>query len=192
MYDYLKGTLIHLEEEILTLDVHGVGYKIFTPITKDLSLHTEITLYTHLLYREPEFVLFGFLTRNLRNLFLTLVSISGVGPKTALNLLSHLTLETLQTAILTQNMTTLSSVPGIGKKTAERLLLELKSKLNQFPASYDPAPTLFNDALTALTNLGYSPSHSQKVLTDTLKALPPNTTLSNVISAALKVISIRN
>lgn len=193
MYDYLKGTVAHIDEDYITLDVSGLGFKIFTPITHELCLQKEMTLFTHLLYREPEFILFGFESRTLRNLFLTLLSVSGVGPKTALNLLSHLTLESLQNAILGQNITTLTSVPGIGKKTAERLLLELKSKLAQFPAAnrHDPAPSLFNDALTALTNLGYSTSQSQKVLTDTLKALPSNTNLSNLISAALKVISTR-
>lgn len=188
MFDYLKGVITHIDLESVTLDIEGIGYKIYTPV-KDLPpLQSNATFYTHLIFRDPLFTLFGFLTRSDREIFETLLSVSGVGPKTALNLLSHLTLATLQTAILSQNITTLSSVPGIGKKTAERLLLELKTKLTHLQPMHDPAPNHFNDALTALINLGYSPNVAQKALSDTYKALPANTNLSNLISATLKVI----
>ena len=188
MFDYLKGVIAHMDEESVTLDVQGIGYKILTPVRDLPPLQSTATFYTQLIFRDPHFTLFGFLSRSDREIFERLLSVSGVGPKTALNLLNHLTIATLQTAVLSQNVTTLSSVPGIGKKTAERLLLELKSKLTSLQPTHDLGPNHFNDALTALINLGYSPNVAQQALSDTLKVVPANTTLSNLISASLKVI----
>lgn len=192
MYDYLKGKITCIEEGFVVLEVQSIGYKIVTGANKDVPpLLSEATFFTHVIYREPDITLYGFLSRKARDFFLSLLSISGVGPKTAITLLSHLSLEALHNAVLAQNLTPISSVPGIGKKTAERLLLELKSKLDSFPPSHDPAPNLFNDAFTALTHLGYSTTASQKALTDSLKVLPPNTSLSDLIAASLKVIAGR-
>lgn len=190
MFDYLKGTLTQIYPDSITLEVHGVGYRILAPLThQDLSLNSEMTVYIHTILREPDLILFGFFTKQDRELFQMLINISGVGPKTALVIIGHLPLPQLQTTILTKNLTALTKIPGIGKKTGERLLLELKDKFNHVPQMFDPqASTLIQDAINALTNLGYSPSSSQKAVSEISKLTPQNTSLSYLISSSLKVI----
>src|ERR1700733_4153894 len=122
MYEFIKGILIEVNEHYAVLDVKGVGYKLLTPNTlheKCLPCSQEMLFYTSYVVRENSIALYGFLQKEERNLFDLLISLSGIGPKTALNIIGHFSLPDFQGAIASKNVNLLSKIPGIGKKTAE-------------------------------------------------------------------------
>jgi Holliday junction DNA helicase RuvA len=192
MYETISGKCSEIKSESMTITTHGIGYKIFVPKTAlvDFSLlGKELTFYVSFVIRENLQALYGFLQREERDLFEILLDISGIGPKTALNLLSHLSFDDLSTALLKKEPALLSKVPGIGKKTAERLLIELKDKWKEI-AHHAPQKTksklpLSSDAISALMNLGYSKDSASKAVE---KAFLNHETdnLSNLITHALK------
>ena len=170
MIALLRGTLDHREEDAVIIDVHGVGYYVHVPQSVLNELGREgstVSLYTHLHVRENELSLYGFNTLEQRQLFQSLLTVSGIGPKVALAILSVLTPDQLRLAIVEQNTALLTQVPGVGKRTAERMLLELKSKIDVeelIPAG-TAAPRFADlEVLAALESLGYSRSEAQNAL----------------------------
>jgi holliday junction DNA helicase RuvA len=191
MIGRMTGTLAEKSPPHLLLDVHGVGYEIDVPMSTFYNLPNvgaEVTLLTHFVVREDAQVLFGFLTAPERSTFRELVKISGVGPRTALAILSGLSTAELSQAVTRQDSARLVKVPGIGKKTAERLLLELKGKLGPDLAAPAAAGTLSDtqgDITQALQALGYNEREAQAAL----KALPPDVGVSEGIKLALKALN---
>ena len=189
MIGRLVGTLAEKSPPQLLVDAGGVGYEVDVPMSTFYNLPglgEKVTLLTHFVVREDAQVLFGFLTHAERATFRLLVKISGVGPRTALSILSGLSVDELAQAISLQETGRLIKVPGIGKKTAERLLLELKGKLGDAvsaPASV--ATTAQADILQALLALGYSDREAAA----TLKTLPADIEVSAGIKLALRALA---
>lgn len=192
MIGRLTGTLADRSPPQLLIDVHGVGYEVDVPMSTFYNLPglgEPVTLLTHFVVREDAQVLFGFLTPDERTAFRTLVKISGVGPRTALSILSGLSVGELAQAVSRQDGARLVKVPGIGKKTAERLLLELKGKIGDALLSPAAAAAPLNDAqsdiLQALLALGYSEREAGAAL----KALPAEVGVSEGIKLALRALA---
>ncbi len=189
MIGRLQGLLAEKNPPQVLVDCHGVGYQVDVPMSTFYNLPAlgeKITLLTHFVVREDAQLLYGFATVAEREAFRQLIKISGVGPRTALSVLSGMGVSDLAQAITLQEPGRLIKVPGIGKKTAERLLLELKGKLG---ADIGPAAGAANDAqadiLQALLALGYS----DKEAAAALKALPKDIGVSDGIKLALKALS---
>lgn len=173
MIAQLTGTLTYKSPHMLIVDVKGVGYAVSVSLTTFSALPDEgksITLMIHTHVREDQLVLYGFITPNEKRLFAHLMSVSGVGPKVALGILSGIPPDNLANAIITGDIARLNAIPGVGRKTAERIILDLKDKLArdpsvttsaQLPAQKSPA---YDDALSALTNLGYKRNAAEKAL----------------------------
>ncbi len=190
MFGRLTGQLADKSPPQVLLDVHGVGYELDVPMSTFYNLPAlgeTVTLLTHFVVREDAQVLFGFLTAPERATFRELVKISGVGPRTALSILSGLSVAELAQAVTRQDGARLVKVPGIGKKTAERLLLELKGKLGADLAA--PSSAALSDAqgdiAQALQALGYNEREAQAAL----KALPQDIGVSEGIKLALKALN---
>jgi holliday junction DNA helicase RuvA len=191
MIGRLSGTLAEKSPPHLVLDVHGVGYEIDVPMSTFYNLPgvgETVSLLTHFVVREDAQVLFGFLTAPERSTFRELVKISGVGPRTALAILSGLSVAELSQAVTRQDSARLVKVPGIGKKTAERLLLELKGRLGPdlaLPALAGALSDSQTDIAQALQALGYNEREAQAAL----KALPADVGVSEGIKLALKALN---
>ena len=190
MIGRLVGRLVSKHPPQVTLDVGGVGYELDVPMSTFYNLPAAgdtATLYTHLVVREDAHTLYGFASLEERSAFRQLIRISGIGARTALALLSGLSVAELAQAVATQDSARLTKVPGIGKKTAERLLLELKGKLAEaLPGAGGAAPAgTAADILNALLALGYS----EKEAAAAAKTLPPGVTVAEGIRAALKALA---
>jgi len=190
MIGRLTGVIAEKSPPQVLVDVNGVGYEVDVPMSTFYNLPgigERATLLTHFIVREDAQQLFGFLTHDERSTFRQLVKISGVGPRTALSILSGLSVAELAGAVSRQESGRLVKVPGIGKKTAERLLLELKGKLG--PDLGLPAATAATDAqadiVQALVALGYN----EREAAAALKALPPDVAVSDGIKLALKSLN---
>jgi len=189
MIGRLTGLLAEKNPPQLLVDVNGVGYEVDVPMSTFYNLPglgERVSLLTHFVVREDAQVLFGFLTAEERTTFRQLVKISGVGPRTALSILSGLSVSELAQAVSMQESGRLVKVPGIGKKTAERLLLELKGKLGtdlSVPAL--AAGDTQGDILQALVALGYSDREAAIAL----KSLPADIGVSEGIKLALKSLA---
>ena len=188
MIGRLTGLLAEKSPPQLLIDVNGVGYEVDVPMSSFYNLPglgERITLLTHFVVREDAQLLYGFLTHDERATFRQLVKISGVGPRTALSILSGLSVTELAQAVSLQESGRLVKVPGIGKKTAERLLLELKGKLGDaLSAPSSVASGAQADILQALVALGYSDREAAA----SLKALPADVGVSEGIKLALKAL----
>jgi Holliday junction DNA helicase RuvA len=190
MIGRLSGILLEKTPPQLLVDCNGVGYEVDVPMSTFYNLpHTgeKVTLFTHLTVREDAHLLFGFGSASERALFRQLIKISGVGARTALAILSGMTVADLAQAVTLQEAGRLVKVPGIGKKTAERLLLELKGKLGADIGAVggvarDDAQS---DVLNALVALGYS----DKEALAAIKNMPAGTGVSDGIKFALKALS---
>jgi len=192
MIGRLVGTIIEKRPPSLLLDVGGVGYEIDAPMSTFYSLPAigeRTTLLTHLLVREDAQQLFGFATAAERSAFRALIRISGVGARTALSVLSGLSVEELAQAVTLQQTSLLTRIPGIGTKTAQRLLLELKGKLGaalEAPSGASPAADeTLTDILRALTALGYS----EREAAAAAKLVPAGVGVSDGIRQALKSLA---
>lgn len=190
MIGRITGTLLEKNPPQITVDVHGLGYEIEVPMSTFYNLPApgeRVTLHTHLVVREDAHLLFGFGTDSERATFRQLVKISGIGARTALAVLSGLSVNELSQAVARQESGRLTKVPGIGKKTAERLLLELRDKLPKTlttGATAAPAEA-GDDILNALLALGYN----EKEALAALKLLPADVGVSDGIRQALKHLS---
>lgn len=190
MIGRLSGILLEKNPPQLLIDCNGVGYEIDVPMSTFYNLPgmgEKVVLLTHLAVREDAHLLYGFGTAEERNVFKQLIKISGVGARTALSILSGLSVSDLAQAITLQESGRLTKIPGIGKKTAERLLLELKGKLGADIGA--AGGVVQNDAtsdiLNALLALGYSDKEAMLAL----KQVPAGTGVSDGIKLALKALS---
>lgn len=187
----ISGVLLEKHPPQVLIDVHGMGYEIDVPMSTFYQLPPIgeiVTLHTHFVIREDAHLLFGFSTVEERTAFRQLIKISGIGARTALSLLSGLSVLDLQETIMNQDAERLIKVPGIGKKTAERLLLELRDKLNiqAQTSSSDSSETSSNhDILNALFSLGYN----EREVGWVIKQIPKGTAVSEGIKQALKLLS---
>ena len=189
MIGRLTGVLLEKAPPQLLIDVQGIGYEVDVPMSTFFNLPAageNCTLLTHFAVREDGQFLYGFLTEGERFAFRQLVKISGIGARTALAVLSGLSVDDLAQAIARQEVGRLVKVPGIGKKTAERLLLELKGKLaDALPSASLPAGDARHDILNALLALGYNEREAASVM----KQLPPGLSTSDGIRQALKLLA---
>jgi holliday junction DNA helicase RuvA len=190
MIGRLSGTLLEKNPPQLLVDCSGVGYEIDVPMSTFYNLPAlgeKIVLLTHLAVREDAHLLYGFGTAEERNVFKQLIKISGVGARTALSILSGMSVADLSQAITLQEAGRLTKIPGIGKKTAERLLLELKGKLGADLGAVGGAihSDATADILNALVALGYSDKEAMLAL----KQVPAGSSVSDGIKLALKALS---
>src|SRR5690606_37327193 len=191
MIGRLSGILLEKNPPQLLVDCNGVGYEVNVPMSTFYNLPTlneKVALLTHLVVREDAHILFGFGTTEERNTFKELIKISGVGARTALSILSGMSVADLAQAVTLQEAGRLTKVPGIGKKTAERLLLELKGKLGAdigATGGAAAASDASSDVLNALLALGYSDKEALLAL----KQVPAGSSVSDGIKLALKALS---
>jgi Holliday junction DNA helicase RuvA len=189
MIGRITGTLAEKNPPQLLVDCNGLGYEVSVPMSTFYNLPAlgeRLTLLTHFVVREDAQQLYGFLTAGERATFRELLKISGIGPRTALAVLSGLSVAELAQAVATQQATRLTKVPGIGKKTAERLLLELKGKLApDLGAPASVASDAQADIVQALISLGYNEREAGAAM----KALPPDVGVAEGIKLALKALS---
>lgn len=179
MIGYLKGKIIHRDLKNILIDVNGVGYKVFTN-NIGLDSQKEIEIFTYLAVRENALDLYGFAKKEELEFFELLLTLSGVGPKSAMAILSVASITTLKQAISTNDSSHLTKVSGIGRKTAEKIVLELKDKIGNYVFD-GKLETHDEDAVEALKALGYSERESREALK---KALGKNT--EEKIKSALK------
>ncbi len=161
----LRGKILFKKPDSIVIDVGGIGYLVFVPLSlysqiKDIN--EEIFLHIHTYVRDDALLLFGFTTEEEKRIFTTLIGITGIGPRIALNLISTLSLNDFQKALQNEDIALLCRVPGLGKKTAQRLILELREKLPSI--SKKERDPIFEDTLSALLNLGYKKNVAQEAL----------------------------
>lgn len=201
MFYYLKGALVHLENGLAVVDVGGVGYRLTIsgttydamPHNRSVATPPAVCLYTHMAVREDDVELFGFATQEELASFKLLISVSGIGPKAAMSILTLLSPEKFALAVCTEDKKTIARANGIGPKTAARVILELKDKLMKetdlsspistvTPASSGASRGKLSEAVDALVVLGYSRSEATNVLKD----LDTSLELEEIIRTALK------
>ncbi len=179
MIGYLSGKLLEKEANTVIVDVGGVGYEVTIPLSTfydlgEIGEQVELRIFTYV--REDTLQLFGFKTMREKELYLKLISVQGIGAKSGISMLSGMSADEIIVAIRTDNLARLTSIPGVGKKTAERIVIELRDKLNDLTTgetvgtmSEDARPlegvdAVYDDALSALVNLGYQQNAASKAL----------------------------
>ena len=199
MIEYIKGELAELTPALATIEAAGIGYGLNISLNTFSSIQgkKEVKLYVYEAIREDAHVLFGFATKKEREMFLLLISVSGVGANTARMMLSGLSVSELCNAISTGNARLIQSVKGIGKMTAQRIIVDLRDKIVSFgitdeiPMGGQMAAPVNNqvkdEAVSALTMLGFAPAPSQKVVLQILQD-QPDTPVEQVVKLALKMI----
>lgn len=195
MIAHLRGTLIHKQPGQAIVEAGGVGYDVVISVPTFTALPAvgaEARLHIHTQVREDQFALFGFLEREEKRLFEKLITVSGVGPKLAITLLSGLSPDRTVQAIRAQDHAQLTRIPGVGKKLAERLVVELKDKLDDFavaPVQSSVAGPAVEDVLSALTNLGYQRVAAENAIQQAVaKEAGLAANFDELFRAALKVI----
>jgi Holliday junction DNA helicase RuvA len=192
MIGYLTGKIISAKPTQILLDVNGVGYEIRISINtfERISGKESVSLFIYTNVKEDAITLFGFYSEAEKEMFELLISISGVGPKSALSLLSGISTDDLKQAIITSNVERMIAVPGIGRKTAERLILELKNKVRDIKEEglSLAKPSLQKEAVAALSTLGYNLASSEKVVNKILSELP-DCSLEGLIKRSLKELN---
>ena len=197
MIGYLRGQLLLKKPNIVVVDVQGVGYEVHIPLTSFYELPSEgseviLNIHTHV--REDALTLFGFHSHREKDFFLKLISISGIGPKLAIAILSGAKVEELAQAVAESNLARLTSIPGVGRKTAERVVLELKSSITPFllperaeaAREAGKADALQEDVFSALVNLGYPKASAEKALSAVLRAGECGRTFEDVLRNTLR------
>lgn len=184
----LAGTVRHKDANALIIDVSGVGYKVLVPtdVALEATLSQPILLWTHLAVRETSLDLFGFLEKETLGIFELLITISGIGPKTALGILNVASPATLRQAVASSDTSYLTRVSGIGKKNAEKIVLELRDKLKTSSEDIVSDTRGEGDALEALVSLGYSERDAREALKKVLKDVVG---ASDRVKQALRVLS---
>jgi len=196
MFAYLKGLLVTTHPTYVIVEVQGIGYTLSIPcrlLSHLPSVGQPVQFYTSFVVRELAHTLYGFLEAQERDVFEVLMNVTGIGPKLALSLIGHLTVQELQAAITQRDLSALCRVPGVGKKTAERLLVELKDKIpHLLPALTievtSPQSQYIQDGIATLMNLGYNQNTAQKAIKQSLKELPETIDLALLITTALRNI----
>jgi Holliday junction DNA helicase RuvA len=182
MIGFLSGKILEKEANTVIVDVGGVGYEVTIPLSTFYELGevgSDVQLRIYTLVREDALQLFGFKTSRERDIYLKLISVQGIGAKSGIAMLSGMNADEIVTAIRTNNLVRLTSIPGVGKKTAERMVIELRDKIGDLSAgaaasasgvgSDQSSDTVFDDALSALVNLGYQRNAAEKALQDSAK-----------------------
>lgn len=193
----LTGRLAYKTPSCITLDIQGVGYEVFIPLSTYYALpdlNESVTLSVHTHIREDAIQLFGFLTSSEKEVFVLLIGISGIGPRLALSMLSTMSVSDIISAIQAGDVEKLATVPGIGKKSAGRISLELKDKIEKLrliptklpDSSLSSSSRLQDDALSALVNLGYRAAEAKEVLKRIVHSRPDLASLKDLIREALK------
>lgn len=199
MIGFIEGILETIETDKIIINTGGIGFEVFVSssvLNKLPHKGQKIKILTHFLIKEELMQLYGFSTLEEKRLFLQLLSVSGIGPKSAMNIISSFNIENLVAAIAKGDVNFLSSVPGIGKKTAQRVIVELKEKiakaysLEASEGIFDDATEspLLKEAVSALIALGYSSKEARKAVTTAIQS-SPNQTIENIIKASLKNLS---
>ena len=200
MIAHLTGSVFSKTTQSVIIDANGIGYEVIVPLSTFYNLPDEggrAELYIHTHVREDTLALFGFHTRLEKDIFLMLISVSGIGPKLAINILSGIGPQELLEAIAHGNSVRLQAIPGVGKKTAERMALELKDRaLKAFDQEELPATNIpegedkrrIDDALSALLNLGYSPKSAKPAL-EKARTSTKEMTLEGLIREALRLLA---
>jgi holliday junction DNA helicase RuvA len=192
MIAYLKGKLVHKEPTHVIIEVNGLGYQVMISLNtfSEIKDREDIKLFTYLNIREDAHVLFGFANEAEKNMFLNLVSVNGVGPSTALMVLSSMSPNDLKNAIMREDSASLQAIKGIGGKTAQRLILELKDKVKkeafEAPVLAGANNTITREALTALMTLGIPKPAAEKSIEAVLKKAGNNLSLEELVKLALK------
>jgi len=197
MFEYIKGTLIDKEPSKAVVEAGGIGYRLSIPLSTFNRLpatKNSVELYLSHIVREDSETLYAFMTKEERNLFESVLAVSGIGPKTGSAIVGHIDTATFQKAIAGSDISLLSKIPGIGKKTAERLVVEMRDKFKgKGKTVFATAPqilenSLLSDAFSALINLGYPPMDAQKAVQAALAEKKEETDLGRLITAALQKI----
>ena len=200
MIGQLKGELVKRDPAQIIVDVRGVGYRVFIPLSTYYRLPEEggaVRLHTATHVREDAIHLYGFLTEYERNLFDLLRGVSGIGPRLAVNILSGITADELILAIGRGDLVRLSAIPGVGRKTAERIVLELKEKVLSLVEPVeaavvperDPSEGILQDVISALLNLGYSRAQASKAASSALRAVDGDQDFEKVVKEALRLLA---
>lgn len=202
MIAHLTGTLARMEATFIVLNVGGVGYKVSVPVSVLTTFTTgqpaSLHIYTHI--RAEEMSLFGFVEAVDQRVFELLLSVTGIGPKVALSILSAMDADTLARAVAAEDTKTLVRIPGLGLKTAQRLVLELRDKLTALlferkvdalqARSVKPDPDdIFNDVIDGLVNLGYNRNDARKAADTALKQIDDKTNMGHALKAALNILT---
>lgn len=194
MYESIKGILVDKTPHKAIIETGGIGYRLAIPLstyTHLPDLGKTLQLFLSQVVREDSNTLYAFLRKEERDLFETLITLSGIGPKTALAITGHLEMGAFQRAIASADVRLLSKIPGIGKKTAERLVIEMRDKFKGIKGKAIPLTAvdgIVGDAMNALLNLGYHPMEAQKAVQAVLEEKKGETDLGKIISAALQKI----
>jgi Holliday junction DNA helicase RuvA len=193
MIGKLKGEVQDLKPTEMILDVNGIGFELTIPFSTYEKIQNEktVNLYIHTIHKEDQFRLFGFYSKHERDIFRSLISVTGIGPVIAVSVLSGITPEKLVEAIRSQNTALLVRIPGIGKTKAEKLVFELKRKLPMLERITGPAgnaPVKTNDAVEALVALGFDENRSIKCV-DEITRSRGDISIEDLIKEALKLIS---
>ena len=191
MITHIKGKLIEKNPSFVIIDCNGVGYllRISLQTFSKLADDEQCMLFSHLAIKEDSHTLYGFFDKNERDLFRQLISVSGVGPNTAQMILSSLTPQEIQQSILTENVIVLKGVKGIGGKTAQRIILDLKDKIAKIGITTNSSTNSYNtireEALSALTMLGFSKSSIEKFVDNVLQN-DSNVEIEELVKRVLK------
>lgn len=198
MISYLHGKLVEALPTQVTVEVHGVGYDVLIPLSsfdKIPAPGSDVKLLTHLAVREDAHVLYGFMTHAEREMFRLLINtVSGIGPKLALNVLSGMNVTALRGAVANGDVKALSQISGVGKKTAERIVVELKDKIGVAGAweaasaarSLSAADQKINDAVLALVALGFKQIEAHEAVRASISVLGEKATVEDLVRACLK------
>jgi Holliday junction DNA helicase RuvA len=184
MYSYIKGKVTEINPNSITVENNNIGYLIISHSPYSFTLNQEVIIYTYLHVKEDVFSLYGFSSVSERALFLDLISVTGIGPKSALSILSSSKVEEIMDAISLQDAKFLSKFPGIGPKTAGQIILDLKGKLSKINNSLEG--TNFLDSRDALLALGYSNNDINKYLKDCNKDLKTEDIIKGFFKRNLK------
>lgn len=191
MIEHVRGILQYKSPAFIIVETGGIGYRVNLPLSNyDLlpAEGDEIKINTYLHYREDKLSLYGFLSQEERDFFLLLISISKIGPKSALRMLSSLSPPEFKKAIKRGDLDALTGIPGIGKKTAQRLILELKERIAEEETVEVGDQELVKDALSALFSLGYRRSEARKAIREAIDSSKEELDLASLIKKALRYI----
>jgi len=188
MIGFLRGRILRRSPQHIILDVGGVGYIVQIPLSTFERLKgtdSEVSLHIHTVLKEDSLQLYGFFTEEEREIFTTLLNVNGIGPKTALNIISYLPPEELRRALQEEDIKRLTKIPGLGKKTAQRIILELRDKI---PDKMKKEDRVYDDALSALVNLGYQKTQAREALEVVQKK--GLVSIEDILREALRILTI--
>lgn len=193
MLDYIRGRVVNKAPTRIVLEVSSVGYLLHIPLStfEKIPDHGEVLLHTQLFIRDDQVKVFGFATEEERGLFQLLLSVTGIGPNTAINILSGSAVDDIKQAVIMEDAKALEKIKGVGKKTSERIVLELKERIKEIattlPSGLDSRQkTLIADAVMALISLGYGRAVAEKAVSEAARRLQTVDNIEVLVREALK------